>query len=337
MTKTGTQRGWTAFLGACALAALAVPAAAQDYKLTILHTSDVLSRYEPVLADGTTCTAEQRAGDDCFGGAARLAGRIKLERAAVRNVLIVDAGNMFTGSNFWTTHKQRAAVELMNKSGFDAMQVGHTEFAEGSEPLGQFVQKTHFPLLGANINVERDPYLKDLIFPILITERGGERFGLIGMGAEDTPRVSKPSDRTRFDKLDTALPFWLRILAAQKIDKVIAISYAGFDRDKQIAQSLTGIDVIIGGNSKDYQPGPGKGDPTVLKAPNGHTVLVAQTPGYGRYLGKLDVTFGRDGGLKKWKGEQLALDRKTPEDPDVRATVDQLVAEMGTPAPAKTQ
>ncbi|MBI3515139.1 MAG: hypothetical protein HY060_13925, partial [Proteobacteria bacterium] len=119
----------TLFAWAAALLALANPTAAADYKLTILHVNDVQSRLEPVTETGAVCTAEDSQARRCAGGVARLAARIKAEKTAAANVIVVDAGNAFTGSHYYDTHKQRAISETMNLIGFDAMTVGDREFA----------------------------------------------------------------------------------------------------------------------------------------------------------------------------------------------------------------
>lgn len=313
--RTAWRRGFAGLAMAGALLA-SVPALA-DFKLTILHTDNMLSRLEPVMPDGSACTPEQAAGDQCQGGAARLAGQIQLERAAARHVLLLDAGNQFTGSDFWNRHKDQPIVDIMNRLHFDAMAVGAAEFADGAQTLGGFVRAARFPLMGANVQVGKDPYLKDQIFPILAMERG-DRLALIGIGDERTPQRGQVPPGIRFERAESALPFWIRQLGHMRIDKVIAVSHAGIERDKEIAQRVPGIDIIIGESDTDTSTTP---YPLVVKGSDGRTVLLAQAGRFGRNLGKLEVTFGPGGGLKKWEGKRIALDRKVPEDPEIRAVV----------------
>ena len=51
-------------------------------------------------------------------------------------MLVVDAGNSFTGSPFYDTYKQRAISETMNLIGFDAMTVGDREFVDVARQQG---------------------------------------------------------------------------------------------------------------------------------------------------------------------------------------------------------
>lgn len=315
----------------CATALIASPASA-DFTMTILHTGDNASRLEPVAADGRPCTIEERAGEGCFGGLARLAGQIATERAKANTTLLLHAGGQFGGSAFWTQHRQQPLVELMNQLRFDAMAVGYSELREGSETLGTFIRSARFPLLGANVNTDKDPYLKDMIYPMLVTDRSGYRFGMLGIAAEDSISKASPAPTVRINMLSEKLPFWIKQMGFMGVKTIIAVSYAGYERDKEIARTVPGIDVIIGANGGTLL-GKGKGAtgayPTVVQGPGGQKVLVAHAGGFGQYLGKLTVTFDNAGKPKTWSGEPILLDRTVPEDPEVRAIVENLAAPLG--------
>lgn len=314
-------RALAAALSAAAALGVVAPAAAQEYRLTILHTANVESRLEPVKADGAACSVEERATDQCLGGVARLGGQVNVERAAARNLILLDAGNHFTGSPFWDKHKQSAAAQVMNHLRFDAMALGHKEFAEGSEVLGAFVREARFPVMGANVEVGRDPYLKDQVLPISVTERGGQRVALIGFGDEETRSRAKPSNFMRFDRIESAIPFWMKQISHMGVNKIVALSAAGVDRDKEIVSRIPNIDVIVGQAAMGRDPG---AYPLVTKGANGKTALIALADPYGKSMGKLEVVFDRGGDVKSWTGSRVALDRKAPEDPEVNAIVERL-------------
>ena len=101
--------------------------------------------------------------------------------------------------------------------------------------------------------------------------------------------------------------------------------------DVLAAARIAGIDVIIGVSGKGAQAGaPPATAPQVVTGPAGKPVLLAQTASFGHYLGKLAVTFDRDGHPKTWKGDQIRLDRTVPEDPDIHAQVEAYAAALGT-------
>ena len=99
------------------VAALAVSAgaAAADYSLTILHTNDFHARFEPISKYDGPCSAEDNTEGKCFGGSARLVTAIEDARARSNNSILVDGGDQFQGSLFYTYYKGKVAAEMMNK------------------------------------------------------------------------------------------------------------------------------------------------------------------------------------------------------------------------------
>jgi 5'-nucleotidase/UDP-sugar diphosphatase len=84
-------------------------AAFADYSLTILHTNDVHSRIESINKYDSTCDAESESEGKCFGGVARIKSMVDERRDALsdegKNFVVVDAGDQFQGSLFYTTYK----------------------------------------------------------------------------------------------------------------------------------------------------------------------------------------------------------------------------------------
>lgn len=87
--------------------------AAAGLRLTLLHTNDVHAHVE---ARG--CAEGPRG---CFGGVARRAARVAAERAAQRNVLLLDAGDQYQGTVWFSRFKGQEAVHFMNLLRYDAM------------------------------------------------------------------------------------------------------------------------------------------------------------------------------------------------------------------------
>ncbi|MBV8167521.1 MAG: hypothetical protein JO021_12055 [Alphaproteobacteria bacterium] len=314
--------------GVAGALAVASPARAADYKMTILHVNDLQSRLEPVTESGAKCTPEDTQAKRCAGGVARLAARIQAEKAGSHNVVVVNTGNAFTGSSFYDVHKQRAISETMNLIGFDAMTVGDREFVDGTEMLSRFHQSVRFPLLGANIDVQKDPYMKDRIYPFIATVIGTEQVALLGYSPENLIALAKPTGIVHVEPIEVSLHRWMKQLSMMGINKVVAISHAGIERDRQIAASTDGLDVIIGtaGNAKP-------GAPQVIKGPGGPVVL-AHAGEFGRSLGRLDVTFDAKGHPKHWDGKAFELTDGSPEDPGLKDLVTTLATSTAQLPPA---
>jgi 5'-nucleotidase len=313
--------------------ALAAPAGAADYKLTILHVNDLQSRLEPVNETGAPCTPADIQAHHCAGGMARLAARIASERATAPNVLVVDAGNAFTGTPIYDMYKHRAISETMNLIGFDAMTVGDREFVDGTEMLSRFQQSVRFPLLGANVDVQSDPYMKDRIYPILVTERGGDRVGLVGYSNEHLIERANPKGVVYVQRIEAALDRWVKQIQMMGVNKIIAVSHAGFERDRQVAASTPGIDVIVG-DTEGAPAATGKGaNPTVLKGVGGQSVLLVHAGEFGRSLGRLDVTFDGKGVPKHWQAATIELTDDVAEDQRLKDLVASLAAAAATRGP----
>src|SRR5210317_743807 len=171
-----------------AIAALMMTASVglADFNLTILHTNDFHSRFEPISRFDSGCSEEDNLEGKCFGGTARLITAINEARARAENPVLLDGGDQFQGTLFYTYYKGKLAAEMMNKLGYDAMTVGNHEFDDGPEILREFIGNTNFPILMSNADFSKEPALADVLKKSIVIERGGEKIGLIGLTPEDT-------------------------------------------------------------------------------------------------------------------------------------------------------
>ncbi|SON54510.1 Trifunctional nucleotide phosphoesterase protein YfkN precursor [Hartmannibacter diazotrophicus] len=321
-------------LGAAAIALLAgmsAPAFA-DYTLTILHTNDFHSRIEPINKYDSTCGEKDTAEGKCFGGSARLDTAIKERRAADPNSLLVDGGDQFQGSLFYTYYKGKAAAELMNTLGYDAMTVGNHEFDDGPEVLRGFMDAIKFPILLSNADVSKEPTLADVLKPSTIIEKDGQKIGLIGLTPRDAVELSSPGKNITFTDPEPALKREIAKLQAEGVNKIIVLSHSGYKVDQRIAASVDGIDVIVGGHSHTYlsstddkAEGP---YPTWVDAPDGTRVPIVQAASYGKFLGELKVTFDDDGKVIDAVGAPIIMDNAVAEDATIKARVHELAGPL---------
>ncbi len=301
------------FLISAAALALSAGSAAAEYSLTILHTNDFHSRFEPISGSDSTCAAEDNAAGECFGGSARLVTAIKDAKARTNNWILVDGGDQFQGSLFYTYYKGKAAAEMMNKMGYDAMTVGNHEFDDGPEVLRDFVDALDFPILMSNADVSREPMLADAIQPSTVIERGGERIGLIGLTPQDTDELASPGENVTFSDPVAAVQSAADALTRDGVNKIIVLSHSGLNVDKRVADQTSGIDVIVGGHDNSLLSN------TIEGAKGPYPVMVnataiVQAYAYGKFLGELNVTFDDDGKVISATGEPILLDASVSED-----------------------
>ncbi len=308
---------------ALAAAGLAGPAAA-EFTLTILHTNDVHDRFEPINRFDSTCPAADDAAGECFGGAARLATAVAAARAAAAGPsLLVDAGDQFQGTLFFNHYRGAAAAEIMTRLGYDAMAVGNHEFNHGPEGLRGFAEAVAFPVLMANADLSREPGLAAVVQPATVLEVAGERIGLIGLVPENTGEVSSPGETLRFLPPAPAVAAEVAALEAADVDKIVVLSHSGYGIDLALAEAVPGIDVIVGGHShtllSSTEAGAAGPYPTMV----GDTAVV-QAYAYGKYLGRLEVTFDADGQVIAAAGAPVLLDAGVAPDPGMAARIAEL-------------
>jgi 5'-nucleotidase len=311
--------------GAAALALMASSAAA-DYSLTILHTNDFHARFEPISRFDSGCSEEDNVEGKCFGGSARLITAINAAKARTNNHILVDGGDQFQGTLFYTYYKGKLAAEMMNLMGYDAMTVGNHEFDDGPEVLRGFMDAVEFPVLMSNADVSAEPLLADALMKSTVIERGGERLGLIGLTPEDTDELASPGDNITFSDPSEAVQGEVDKLTAMGVNKIIVLSHSGYGVDQRVAANTTGVDVIVGGHSNTLlgdMEGAVGAYPTVV---NG--VQIVQAYAYGKFLGELNVTFDDAGNVISAKGAPLLIDAAVTEDAAVKARIAEAAAPL---------
>ncbi|KAF0674536.1 bifunctional metallophosphatase/5'-nucleotidase [Profundibacterium mesophilum] len=312
-------------LSSAALLALGAGAAHAEYALTILHTNDFHSRFEPISKYDSGCSAEDNAAGECFGGSGRLVTAIKEAKARADNPILVDGGDQFQGSLFYTYYKGKLAAEMMNALGYDAMTVGNHEFDDGPEVLKGFAEAINFPILMSNADISNEPLLTDVIEKSTVIEKNGEKIGLIGLTPQDTDELASPGPNVTFSDPSEAVQAEVDRLTEEGVTKIIVLSHSSYGVDKQVAENTTGVDVIVGGHSNtllgDMEGAEGP-YPTMV----GDTAIV-QAYAYGKYLGELNVTFDDDGKITKAEGAPILMDASVGED---QGTVD-MIAEKARP------
>lgn len=313
--------------------ALSSGAAFADYELNILHINDLHSRIESINKFDSTCSAEEEGKNECFGGVARLKSLIDQKRQDLsgKNVLLLNAGDNFQGSLFFTTYKGLVEAEFLNLMKFDAMTVGNHEFDESEDGLAGFLDKIEFPVVTANVLPSHKSKIGDRIKPSIVLEVGGQKVGIVGAVANDTPELSSPGPDILIGDDVATTTAAVEELKKQGVDKIIALTHVGYPRDLAAIAKIPDVDVVVGGhshsllsNTDEKAEGP---YPTMVDNPGGYKVPVVQAASYTKYLGDLVVTFDDKGVVKGAKGDPILVDSSVKPDQAVLARV----AELGKP------
>lgn len=259
------------------------------------------------------------------GGVARRATKIKAIRSEAQHpVLVLDAGDTLFGQMLALQSEGRVIVEAMNAMGYDAMAVGQMDLAKGVDTLQARAKEARFAILSCNLV---DAQSQQPIFqPYTILERGGVRFGVIGVTEPEA--LQAPGVREAAQVLDPvgAVKKYLAEIKGQS-DVLIVLSHLGVERDRALAQAIPEIALIIGGRSRKLMPAP-----DIV----GNTVITQM--GYdGEWLGRLDVTLDAQGRVHDPQSTVIELGPDVADDARLKALVDSYKERFAQPTTEATQ
>jgi 5'-nucleotidase / UDP-sugar diphosphatase len=201
---------------------LALPQATTN--LVIVHTNDMHGQVLP--RDGS-------------GGMAELATAIRRERPD----LILDGGDMFTGTMISDEFFGKPIIEILNKLGYGAVALGNHEFDYGIPELRSRLKEARFPVLSANVTGIPE------VQPYTVLNAKGLRIGVIGLTIENLADVTHPRNlgtikvRKPEDALRETLPK-VRLVS----DLIFLVVHIGFEEQLQIAKAFPEIRLIVAGH-----------------------------------------------------------------------------------------
>lgn len=303
-----------------------------DYTLNILHFNDWHSRIEGNNKYESTCSAEEETKGECIGGAGRLITAIAEERKKLegQNVLLLNAGDSFQGSLFYTTYKGAVEEEFLNQIKPDAVTLGNHEFDDGETALVPYLDKAKFPVVSANVVPNDKSGAAGKIKPSIVVEVGGQKIGIIGAVTNDTPELASPGPNIAIADDVRSITAEVEKLKAQGINKIIAVTHIGYRRERDVIAKIPGIDVVVGGHShtllSNTDPKAEGPYPTMVDNPDGYKVPVVQAASYSKYLGEFKVVFDDNGKVKEASGAPIYLDKSITPDPAVLARIKELGA-----------
>jgi 5'-nucleotidase len=316
-----------AALAGCAVRPVAESTTGQELELRILHINDHHSRLAPDAGNALVLDGEEVAIS--FGGFPAVAQAIDDLAGGHPSVLKLHAGDAITGDLYFTLFQGEADADLMNTVCFDAFVVGNHEFDTGDLGLARFIdflrkdrRRCDTPVLGANVRptVGVSPLAPkaadDYLRPHVVLERGGERIGIVGIDiAGKTKSSSSPDAGTQFEDEFTTAQAQIDLLQAQGIRHIVLLTHVGYRNDQRLAQSLRGVDVIVGADShtllgEGYQElglTPAGEYPTRLSNADGDPVCVVQAWQYTWVVGQLDLRFDPEGRVTACEGRPQLL------------------------------
>lgn len=240
------------------------------YSLYLAHINDTHSHFEPTplslrlpLADGAI-----KLSVPC-GGYAMIASAINNFRniAKQQNTpsLFLHAGDSFQGSLYFSRFKGLANAVLLNKMMPDAMTIGNHEFDLGNLPLSQFIKAANFPCLAGNMDLQFENPNKELplathdnlfhydnnkaIASYITRPLHDKEVAIVGITLDQMAKIGCPDHDCHFLDAIATTRRTIEYIQQQGISHIIVLSHLGYQGDRELAQAVSGISVIVGGHS----------------------------------------------------------------------------------------
>ncbi|QIL81661.1 bifunctional metallophosphatase/5'-nucleotidase [Diaphorobacter sp. HDW4A] len=342
-------------------------------ELTVLHINDhhsnLESRSKTLQLDAGAGKAEAVAVD--AGGFPRVTSAIEALSKSSKNVLKLHAGDALTGTLYFNRAGAdgEADAALMNTVCFDAFTLGNHEFDKGDTGLKNFLDllrkgSCKTPALSANVKFGVSSALhaskaSGAVLPSTVLERDGQKIGIVGLTiAQKTKASSSPDPDTQFEDEATAAQREIDALRKLGVNKIIVMSHIGYQYDLEVAKKLSGVDVVVGGDShtlvgpaamKTAGVGSPAGSyPTMATDKDGKKVCVVQAWEYSQIVGELKISFDENGDVAQCSGtphvligDNYTVGGKAPTDAQ-RKAIDASVKASGflrvtTPSDASTK
>jgi len=259
-------------------------------KITILHTNDVHSHIDPFPVD--------HPKNPNMGGAARRAAIIENIRKEEKNILLLDAGDIFQGTPYFNYYGGELEFKLMSMMQYDLATMGNHDFDNGID--GFYAQLPHakFDFVSANYDF-KNTVLNDIVKPYKIIIKDGIKIGIFGLGVQLDGLVDKKlyKETVYNNPIEVAQDMTKILKEEKKCDLVICLSHLGFKykndpekpSDIMLANKTKNIDLIIGGHTHTFLD-----KPVIEKNSEGKEVLINQVGCFGVNLGRIDFYLSKD-------------------------------------------
>lgn len=248
------------------------------------------------------------------GGFAEMQTLLNQERAkSVHHITTVN-GDFLSPSILSFFDKGAHRIELFNMLGVDVVALGNHEFDFGPDEVLKRIKESEFPWLAANaIGLDGNPFTGNDQAMIIDVE--GIKVGLFGLITVETPELSSTEKKVCFSPLVYTAERTIQELKDQGAEVIVALTHLLMAEDRQLAEEVPAIDVILGGH--DHDPITWYNDKTFIHK-SGQNAY---------YLARIDLILEKKEGVAKvgvFPSWSVILNKDIPRDALVGARVDKL-------------
>lgn len=286
------------------VAAVPGTSGAQDTKKAVIVSSASVS--------GETVSCGCKKKD--IGGIARKATVVAETRAQNESVLLVDAGDWGSVSEFKPWMRTEFVWETMRDLEYDVVTPGPNEMIRGKEALGDLLAAAPgIQVVSANVTDKEG----NLLWPeYTLVEKGGITYGVTGVTDKayysfNLSRGLVEKDDFEFQDLTESLQRVLPRIRSEA-DVVVVLLHTGSGDADRVAKNIEGADVIVVGHAPGYKFLPERmGETLLIKAGN-----------RGQYVNVLELTLDPDKGVIDYNGESLPMGDAVVENPAYKDRVE---------------
>ena len=286
--------------------------------ITILFASDTHTNLSP----GAPRTPEL-AGK--MGGIARAATYINQVRQEdpSRMTLLLHGGDAFVGDILFNSTMGLRELQAMQMLGYDAMVLGNHEFdltpggLQGILSVSLSLGLRDFTILSANLNYNNPEVagLGNLVGAMYTKDNGTIKVGVFGLTTPQTNFYSQ-SDIV-LENVDSIAAADVAFLKSINCNIIICLSHMGYINDRRIAETIPGIDIIIGGHDHRRFSSP------EIYTNTGTKTYLVQAGAFYRNMGRFDISYNNSA-IETLDYNLIEIDEEIAEDTDMKHFIDSL-------------
>lgn len=207
------------------------------------------------------------------------------------------SGDMFLGAS---PIRISMVNEFLNNIGVIASALGNHELDSSITDFAKLINEKKYRLVSTNIHPNKENAVNNIVSDSFIIEINGNKYGIIGVSPVDfMEHTNQPEEisKLNLDNLDSTIAEIqedVNLIKQNGVNKIILLSHLGVDFDKNIAQKVNDLDVILGGHTHTLFKEAKEGE-NLFYSSKGEPVLIVQSGKDGEYIGVPNLKFDEFG------------------------------------------
>lgn len=276
---------------------MAVPFA-QESTLHILHTNNTNGALENCYCP-----------DHPYGAVEKRAVYVADFIQRNPNTILLDSGDIFTMTH--RSLKDSLMAVAYGKLPYDAILFGDQEMTLPTDRRAQLMSMMDIPVVGTN--------MEGISTKVHVIDKNGIKIAVLGIMDPYAIKYYPESIRDQIELTDPVEAIQVELdQLNDEADVVILLTHQGADLDYKLAESMDGIDVIIGGHSQSNLESP--------ETVNGTLITQAGKEGY--YIGVIDLTLDK-GKVVDRSGRIDTMKFEMPDDPAIMNLIEEYEQKSG--------